>query len=302
MPAYNVAPYIGETISCLLNQSYQNIEIIIVNDGSTDETITIVKKFNSQKINVISVQNGGAAKARNIAYQKSNGDYIIFLDADDLLSNEFIKNQLLTLHGDDESIVLSGWGRFYKSINEDFKFNNDLPAKSFTFEYWICTNWQNNNSNTPPGRLLIPKQILDKAGGWDENLSLNDDFEFFTRVALKSKKIIPNFSSTYYYRSGIGGLSSYKGEKAYLSLFKSFKQSFDLCQKHFPHHQTVKNACANLWQAYIYEVYPFMEEERKYANTEIYRLGGSNIKFISGGVTKCFVKLFGWKFTKRLKI
>ena len=301
VPAFNVANYIAETISCLLKQSYQNIEIIIVNDGSTDDTLNVLEQINSNKIKVISVANGGAAKARNIAYQSSTGAYIIFLDADDLLSGEFIENQMLALNGDDHSIVIASWGRFYKSIKEDFVLDNDLIIHPFTLEDWICTNWLLNKHNTPPGRMLIPRKVLNLSGIWDDKLSLNDDFEFFTRVALNSNKIIPNFSSTYYYRSGIGGLSSYKGEKAYLSLFKSFKQSFDLCLKAYPQNQKVKKACANLWRSYIYETYPLLPDKRNFADKEIINLGGSNLKIPTGGITKYLNIMLGWKKVKLLK-
>ncbi|WP_316759893.1 glycosyltransferase family 2 protein [Pedobacter aquatilis] len=301
IPAYNAESYIRDSIDCLLRQSYDNIEIIIVNDGSTDGTLKEVRKFNSYKINVISVPNKGAASARNIAYQYSKGMFVIFFDADDLLSEDFIKNQLIVLDGDEECVAISSWGRFYKSIEKDFKLDNDLTSQPDTLQSWIIRNWTNNHHNTPPGRLLISRKILDKMDGWDESLSLNDDFEFFTRVAFNCKAIKPNYGSIYYYRSGINGLSSKKNEKAYKSLFFSMKRSFDLCLKAFPTNELVKQACANLWQSFIYESYPLLKLERDYSETEIARLGGSKLKIAAGGLTKYLNIIFGWKRVKLFK-
>ena len=93
IPLYNSENYIEETIQSCLNQTYENIEIIIVDDGSTDKSLQIAKSFESGKLKVYSQPNSGACKARNLAFEKSIGDYIQYLDADDLLSENKIENQ-----------------------------------------------------------------------------------------------------------------------------------------------------------------------------------------------------------------
>ena len=301
IPAFNVANYVEETISCLLKQSYQNIEIIIVNDGSTDDTLKVLEQFNSSKIKVISVANGGAAKARNIAYQNSTGAYIIFLDADDLLSNQYIENQLGALNGDDESIVISSWGRFYNNDISTFEKEKSENCV-LTLEQWITTYWYKCNPMTNPGRAIIPKNIIEKAGLWNEELSLNDDLEFFTRIFLNSKSIIINDDATLYYRSGVNGLSGLKSEKAYLSLYNSILISTEMILIRLNDNQKVKQSCANMWQSFIYEVYPKHLELIRLANYKIGQLSEPNLKYEVGKITKYLVFLLGWKLTKKIKI
>ena len=86
MPAYNVEKHIASSISSVLNQSYNNWELIIINDGSTDETEQTIKLFKDKRIKYFKKQNGGVSSARNLALIKMQGDYFCFLDADDRLT------------------------------------------------------------------------------------------------------------------------------------------------------------------------------------------------------------------------
>src|SRR5438067_11491143 len=88
IPAYNAGTWIVETIRSALAQTWTRHEIIVVDDGSSDNTLTIARRFESREVSVVSQQNQGAAAARNKAYSLCQGDYIPWLDADDLLSPE----------------------------------------------------------------------------------------------------------------------------------------------------------------------------------------------------------------------
>src|SRR5438309_2970995 len=114
IPAYNAGTWITETIRSALAQTWTRNEIIVVDDGSTDDTLTIARRFESRDVLVVSQQNQGAAAARNKAYSFCQGDYIQWLDADDLLSPEKIANQMRVREsGCTERTLLScGWGYF----------------------------------------------------------------------------------------------------------------------------------------------------------------------------------------------
>lgn len=88
IPAYNTEQYIGATIESILNQSYHNLEIIIVNDGSTDNTKEVCEKYNDPKIKLVNKENGGPGSARNIGLDLCNGDLITFVDSDDFISKD----------------------------------------------------------------------------------------------------------------------------------------------------------------------------------------------------------------------
>lgn len=94
VPAYNAERYIAETIRSVLDQTYEKWELIVVNDGSTDATSQIVSSFGDQRIHLIEQANGGVGSARNAGLDKAKGDYITFLDADDVLPPESLKSRV----------------------------------------------------------------------------------------------------------------------------------------------------------------------------------------------------------------
>ena len=94
IPAYNIEEYLSQTIESVTKQTYNKIEVIIVDDGSTDKSLEIAKGYESEKIKVYSQENKGASAARNTAFRYSKGDFIKFLDADDLINPEMIESQI----------------------------------------------------------------------------------------------------------------------------------------------------------------------------------------------------------------
>src|ERR1017187_4482802 len=114
IPAYNAEEWIADTLQSATAQTWQRKEIIVVDDGSADRTAEIARRFTSKEVAVVTVENQGAAAARNHALKLSQGDYIQWLDADDLLGLDKIERQLAALRdGDDEHTLLSGpWAYF----------------------------------------------------------------------------------------------------------------------------------------------------------------------------------------------
>jgi len=96
VPAYNVEKYIKKCVDSLLNQTYENIEIIIVNDGSTDNTSKIIRNnfFDEQKVIILEKSNGGLSSARNYGIKKSNGNFLSFVDSDDWVAPSFIEDMI----------------------------------------------------------------------------------------------------------------------------------------------------------------------------------------------------------------
>ena len=94
IPVYNLSDYIKETINNILNQKYKNFELILINDGSTDNTPNILKKFSNKykNIKMFNKKNGGVSSARNLGLKKANGKYIYFLDGDDKIENDLLSN------------------------------------------------------------------------------------------------------------------------------------------------------------------------------------------------------------------
>lgn len=300
VPAYNCELFIEQMLSCLCVQTYTNIEIIIVNDGSTDQTGAIIERYNDKRVTLINSANGGASKARNIAFEHSKGEFIIFFDGDDYIEPDFIKKQVELVITDINSVVLSAWGRFYNNDINTF-VEERTPKENMLFSEWIQFYWYNCNPMTNPGRAIISRATVLKAGLWNEDLSLNDDLEFFTRIFLNSEKIIFNAEAKFYYRSGIKGLSSKIGKEAYKSLYKSVIQSINAVISFYGKDKKIMLGCANMLQSFIYLTYPQYQDLLKEANNKIDNLIKPTYKFEAGGFTKILVDKVGWKLTKRIK-
>ena len=223
IPAYNCEKYIEAAIMSAVNQTYSPIEIIVVNDDSADETGEIIKAIEGKKnIKAIHQKNAGASASRNAGFKISNGRYIKFFDGDDLLNPEMVEKQMALAEINPGSIISSKWGRFYGDDLSTFKLNPEDCWQDMSPIDWICSSWKEGKSMTQPGIFLIPREIIHKAGLWDEELSRVDDMEFYTKIILSSSRIIFSSDSILYYRSGHSGrLSSSIGQKAALSTYKA---------------------------------------------------------------------------------
>src|SRR5690349_8578340 len=123
IPAYNAEQWIGETLESALQQTWPNTEIIVVDDGSTDGTLQAARQFTARGVKVSTQPNSGAAAARNKAFELSKGEYIQWLDADDLLSSQKIAAQMeIAQRAQDKRLLLSsGWGEFmYRPAKAEF--------------------------------------------------------------------------------------------------------------------------------------------------------------------------------------
>lgn len=300
IPAFNAANYIGDTISCLLDQTYQKIEVIVVDDHSTDKTLEIVKTFDDSRLKFYTNPKKYAASARNFAYKQSEGEYIIFFDADDLIERDFIEKQAEKLHEDENSIVISNWGRFYNNDLSTYEEDSYIIKKDLTYEEWILAYWSEVRHTTPPGRLAMSRQLIEKTPLWDETLTLNDDFQFFNEVFYHCTMIRYN-PTTFYYRSGINGLSSKIGEKFYESSFKALKRGIELAQKKYPNNLSLAFCYANMFKNIEYEVYPIISLTKQVKRAQ-QMLPAATFKFPAGGITRVLIKLLGWKLTKRIKM
>jgi glycosyltransferase involved in cell wall biosynthesis len=302
MPAYNAGNFIREAVNSVLVQTYSNLELVIVNDGSTDNTLEILQSLNDRRITVLSSTNKGQSAAANLAYRNSSGELIKFMDADDLISEHFIKSQVGIIRNDENVIASASWGRFYHNDLKTFKLKEEMITAPAEPIEWLATSMNNKQIMLQSARWLIPRPMLERAGLWKEELSLINDFEFFIRLLLTAKEIRYAPEAVLYYRSGLDtSLSGSKSRKAAESAFNAI----DWGSGHMLRHENsgrIRTIAADCFQRFIYDFYPHYPDILKKAKLKVRQLGGSRIPFLAGGYTRKMVRFLGWRATKKIKL
>jgi glycosyltransferase involved in cell wall biosynthesis len=208
IPAYNAQEWIAETLKSAVEQTWQRREIIVVDDGSVDHTLEIARRFASPTVSVVTQHNQGAASARNAALSLSQGDYIQWLDADDLLSPDKIERQIDVSQQchTRRTLLSSMWGRFMYRRRRATFVPTDLWCDLSPVE-WLLRKMA-NNLHMQTSTWLVSRELMEAAGPWDTSLLGDDDGEYFCRVLLQSDGIrfVPE-AKVFYRMAGSNSLS-----------------------------------------------------------------------------------------------
>ena len=224
IPAYNAEEWIAQTIQSAVAQTWPRKEIIVVDDGSKDRTVEVARRFVSKQVTVVSKENQGAAATRNHAFRHSQGDYIQWLDADDLLSPNKIEGQLTALRESDSkrTLLSSPWAFFnYRPQQAEF-ISTPLWQDLSPVEWLFLKMAQNLHMQT--ATWLTSRELCEAAGPWDTRLLSDDDGEYFCRVLLASEgtRFVPEaqvfYRNTPSNRLGQIGRSDKKKEAMLLSM------------------------------------------------------------------------------------
>ena len=207
IPAYNAQKYLADTLRCAVSQTWPRKEIIIVDDGSTDQTLAVARQFESAHVRVVVQNNQGATGARNTAFSLSQGDYIQWLDADDLIAPDKIARQMEELDrcASRRTVLSSAWAKFiYRYKGAEF-VPTSLWCDLSPVEWMIRQMEENVYMQT--ATWLVTRELTEAAGPWDTRLLGDDDGEYFCRVLMASEgtHFVPE--SKVYYRSAPGSLS-----------------------------------------------------------------------------------------------
>lgn len=300
IPAHNAAPWLAATIESALAQTHPKTEIILVDDGSTDDTLAAVHAYESRGVRVVTQPNAGASAARNQALRLARGEFIQFLDADDLLAPDKIAIQLAHLAAAPLNTIAAGpWGRFEHDPALAVFTSEDNWRDSSPLD-WLSLNFAGRGM-MPPAAWLTPRALIDAAGPWDERLSLNDDGEYFCRVILASSGIRFCAAARTFYRSNLcASLSRRRSDAAWASAFLSH----ELCERHLVAAEDsprTRRACADLFQRLAFTMYPDCPKLVAACETRALQLGGSNQRPGGGTVFRFLAATIGWKLSRRLK-
>lgn len=283
IPVYNAERFIKSAIESALAQDWMNKEIIIVDDGSIDSSLSIAKSYESDFVKIVSIVNSGQCTATNIGLSLSSGDFIQYLDADDLLDPKKISSQMLALDGRYDCVAVGSWARFSDDINAANFVMDDLWRSTTSLD-WIRCMW-NTGGMMANNAYLIPKSIANAAGAYNENLTYNNDFEYFTRIILASKEVVFCGEAKSYYRSGIG--SSLSKRRTYEAAYSEYMAK-SLSIRHILKYSTdslTKDSCASAMYSFLYSLNDEYED--------LFQLGVKEIKSL--GVNK--ININQWKLS-----
>jgi glycosyltransferase involved in cell wall biosynthesis len=180
IPVYNGEKTIKETIDSVLMQTFEDLEVIIINDGSQDSTLNIVSSVQDCRIKVFSYDNAGISISRNRGFFHSSGEFISFLDADDLWTPDKLEAQLKALQANPEAAVAYSWVNYIDESSQFFRIGNHQTLNGNVYEKLLVHNLLENGSNP-----LIRRQALTEVGGFDPSFSSAADWDMWLRLAAR---------------------------------------------------------------------------------------------------------------------
>lgn len=221
IPLYNKRDYIKETIESVLLQTYTDFEIIVVNDSSTDDSLAIVQSFNDSRIRIYTKPNGGVSDTRNYGLKKALGEYICFLDADDLWNNNYLKNlTLIICKYPNAGFICGAYKTFKNNVNNIIKtiIFDEIPESYVGKIDFFKESVKKKRIISLTSSVCVRKKTLEDMNTWfAEGVNNGEDADMWVRLALKTDVVYYN-KPMIFYRSGTENSLFYNN----LSLKKTF--------------------------------------------------------------------------------
>lgn len=223
MPVYNQAKYVKQAIESILQQTFSNFELIIINDGSTDRSVNIIDNFHDLRIKIINQENKGLITTLNTGIVLSRAEYIARIDPDDIWSDlNKLNKQMEYLSKDPNCVVLGTWARIIDENDKEFS-HISCPEKDQGIRSKILTK----NCFIHPS-VVFNKEIALKAGGFDEQEKYVEDYGLWLRMGQFGKFAnIPEFLMSYrIHRDGITQQKNFIQSQNSLEIIKKHKKNY----------------------------------------------------------------------------
>jgi glycosyltransferase involved in cell wall biosynthesis len=179
IPVYNGEKTIQETIESVLNQTFIDLELIVINDGSQDATLKLVERIQDSRINVFSYPNAGQSTSRNRGIALATGEYISFIDADDLWTPDKLEAQLKALQANPKAAVAYSWTDWIDESSQLLGKGSHNTEQGEVFAKLLLNDFVANGSN-----VLIRRQALNEVGDFDASVTPAEDWDMWLRLAV----------------------------------------------------------------------------------------------------------------------
>ncbi|MDA8695957.1 glycosyltransferase family 2 protein [Flavobacteriales bacterium] len=303
IPCYNAADFLEATLQSAVENMEVGDELVLVDDHSKDESFSLAKKFLSHSgVNFTASKNPskGACAARNHALSISKNPLIQWLDADDILGKDKLKEQKLKLAGNPNSILVSPFVPFIG--NPETGFLDEHRDWNYP-EVLTGADWLASGQMTIPACWLGPRHLFEHAGPWDTQLKVNQDGEYFARVLAQAKSVIFEPNVTVWYRRGNNAsVSQFSAEKA-ASLFASV-DSIHKTTLALEDSPRMRQMLSNRYQHAIYTAYPHCQAGIEKARSALKGLPKPTISNPNAmsPMSQCISSIFGWKMLTRFRL
>lgn len=303
IPAYNAGEWIGDTLRSALAQTWENKEIIVVDDGSTDNTLAVARQFETQGVRVVAQNNQGPSATRNKLLSLSRGDYIQWLDADDLLAADKVAGQMAVAEQCLSKRILfsSPWGRFLYRYEHAQFVPTALWCDLSPAEWLVRKLDQNLHMQT--ATWLVTRELTEAAGPWDTLQARDNDGEYFSRVLLACEEVrfVPD-AKVYYRATGSSsvsyiGRSNRKIEALWRSMQLHIKRLRSLEDS-----PRVRAACVKYLHNWLIHFYPERPDIVHQAEQLAKDLGGQLKPPYLSWKYSWIRAIFGWPLAKRAQL
>ena len=301
IPCYNAGRYVAETLESLRQQTWPNLEVIVVDDGSTDDSARIIEAFAGLDLTLIRQSNRGQTAALNVGLARAKGDFVQYLDADDLIDADKIAVQMARLADAPGCVASARWGRFYDRP-EDTRFEVETVSRDLDSLEWLVESRAEGHGMMFPALWLVPMPIVHAAGPWREELTLNNDAEYFTRVLLAAERVLFCEDARCRYRSGISGSLSGRKTTAH---WASQAKVLELCQERVlarDNGERARRGFSLSWQHLAHGCYPYDQSLAEDALARAHALYPERIRPRGGPAFMTLCRLIGWRAARRLQV
>ena len=296
IPVYNGEKYIEKCLNSILSQTYKNIEVIIINDGSTDNTKKILEKFYDSRVKKVHIKNGGVSNARNLGISSSNGKYLMFIDADDYLENNAIEKLYETIQEYEVDIIrFNGYvqksNKIFTKIEFPVENKKILDSKDDSKEIIELLNFPSKSLRCYSPLLFMKNENIIS---FNTELCYLEDKLFYIENMLNNKKVLFLDECYYYYVYNTD--SKTKGVDGYIEnicdLLKSKKYIINVVEKYGYKDIELLNSSYGLLIMYRID---FFVENQNYKSTRKLLVDIFDIEIISDSLN------FNIKYLKKYK-
>ena len=198
VPCYNQARFLRTAVDSALGQSYAGLEVIVVNDGSTDDTLDVARSY-GDRIQLVDQKNRGLAAARNAGLLVSTGEFINFLDSDDWLDPDFLKHQLAASDGSSASVFVGEW--ILSDRDESALGHRGVAIPGDAYRFLLRGN------PMPCHALTVLRSVVEEVGSFDESLEAYEDWDLWLRLAAAGHSFAAAPEARVFYRRYQGSMS-----------------------------------------------------------------------------------------------